>query len=90
MFPYQAIRIQEIKKVFDTLRKLNDDDGFIHDCGLLAAPKGKMYDLKEYFVLLPTLKYAMKFWDKETAIVDRGVHPENLSFFQESLSIYGN
>lgn len=71
VFPYQAIRIQEIKKVFDTLRKLNDDDGFIHDCGLLAAPKGKMYDLKEYFVLLPTLKYAMKFWDKETAIVDR-------------------
>lgn len=52
-FPYRDIRIQEIKKVFDTLRKLNDDDEFIRDCGLLAAPKGKMYDLKEYFVLCP-------------------------------------
>lgn len=67
-FPYRDIRIQEIKKVFDTLRKLNDDDEFIRDCGLLAAPKGKIYDLKEYFVLLPTLKHFKKFCDKEAAI----------------------
>ena len=73
VFPYRDIRIQEIKKVFDTLRELNDDGGFISECDLdlLAAPKGKMYDLKEYFILLPTLKYAMKFLDKEASIVGK-------------------
>lgn len=72
VFPYQNIGIKEIKKVFDVLRKLNDDDGFISECNLdlLAAPQGKMYDLKEYFVLLPTLKYVIEFSDKAT-IVDK-------------------
>lgn len=72
VFPYQNIGIQEIKKVFDVLRKLNDDEGFISECNLdlLAAPQGKMYDLKEYFVLLPTLKYVIEFSDKAT-IVDK-------------------
>lgn len=71
VFPLDIpMTMTKIEEVFKTLKLLNDDDGFIHDCGLLAAPKGKVYDLKEYFVLLPTLKYAMKFWGKETAIGD--------------------
>ena len=63
------IPMTEVEEIFKTLKLLNDDDGFIRDCdGLLAAPQGKMYDLKEYFVLLPTLKHFQKFSDKEAAI----------------------
>lgn len=68
VFPYQNIDIEKIKKTFDALKRLNDDKEFICTCGLLAVPQGRMYDLKEYFVLLPTLKHFMRFGDKEAAI----------------------
>lgn len=67
VFPYQRISFEEIISAFGALKQLNgeDENEFIQECDLLAAPKGKMYDLKEYFVLLPTLKHFMKFGDKE-------------------------
>lgn len=69
VFPYQRISFKEIKRAFGALKQLNgeDENEFIQECDLLAAPKGKMYDLKEYFVLLPTLKHFMKFEDKEAS-----------------------
>ena len=72
VFPYRNIGIKEIKEVFEALKRLNEDKEFIKECDecncLLAAPIGKMYDLKEYFVLLPTLKHFMKFEDKDAAV----------------------
>lgn len=69
VFPYRDIGIKEIKEVFEALKLLNVDKEFIKECDdLLAAPVGKMYDLKEYFVLLPTLKHFMKFEDKDAAM----------------------
>lgn len=69
VFPYQRISFKEIKRAFGALKQLNgeDENEFIQECDLLAAPKGKMHDLKEYFVLLPTLKHFMKFEDKEAS-----------------------
>ena len=69
VFPYRDIGIKKIKEVFEALKRLNEDKEFIKECdGLLAAPTGKMYDLKEYFVLLPTLKHFKKFKDKDAAV----------------------
>lgn len=72
VFPYRDIGIKEIKEAFEALKLLNEDKEFIKECDecdcLLAAPTGKMYNLKEYFVLLPTLKHFMKFKDKDATV----------------------
>lgn len=68
VFPYHEIGIKEIKDTFDALRRLNNDSEFISISDLLSAPKGGMYDLKEYFYILPTLKHFMVFGDKDASV----------------------
>ena len=67
VFPFREFDMKDIKMAFDALKQLNEDKDFLSNCNLLSAPKGKMYNLKDYFVILPTLKHFIKFGDKEAA-----------------------
>lgn len=68
VFPYKEIGIKEIEMTFDALRQLNEDRYFLDKCNLLVVPKRGKFNLKDYFVILPTLKHFMQFGDKEAAI----------------------
>ncbi len=61
LFPYNDIYIDKIYKVYEALKCISEDESLLKSCELLSVPLGKRYDLKEYFVILPSLRYFLKF-----------------------------
>lgn len=53
--------IGKMKKSHSIVKVLYEDDRFKEQCPLFGLPLSKKLDLKEYFVLIPTIAYALKF-----------------------------
>lgn len=63
VFPYADISIEKIEEVFQSFKKLNENPLFAEICQTVSLSVGdgfsKQKDLKEYFVILPIIKFHM-------------------------------
>lgn len=70
-FPYSKIGMDNIWGMYETLKYINEETSLIGSCPLLSIPQGGKYDLRDYFIILPTLFYLQKF--KGCAGIEAGV-----------------
>ena len=53
--------IDKMEKCFTAYKRIYDDQELINECQLSQSPLSKRLDLKEYFVILPTLYYIIRY-----------------------------
>lgn len=54
--------------LYDVMKALYEDKNFKEQCQLFGSPLSKKLDLKEYFIVLPTMAFVLKF--RETLATD--------------------
>lgn len=78
-FPIDYVSISDIQNVFEAFKNLNTTEvhvNLLQSCSLLSCTNGekpffKKKDLNEYFVILPVLRYCLKFPNASSANIKR-------------------
>lgn len=78
-FPIDYVSISDIQNVFEAFKNLNTTEvhvNLLQSCSLLSCINGgkpffKKKDLNEYFVILPVLRYCLKFPNASSASIKR-------------------
>ena len=78
-FPIDYVSISDIQNVFEAFKNLNTTEvhvNLLQSCSLLSCTNGgkpffKKKDLNEYFVILPVLRYCLKFPNASSASIKR-------------------
>lgn len=78
-FPIDYVSISDIQNVFEAFKNLNTTEvhvNLLQSCSLLSCINGgkpffKKKDLNEYFVILPVLRYCLKFPNVSSASIKR-------------------
>lgn len=87
--------LERMEKLHYVLKALYDDRDFKYQCQLFSLPLSKKLDLKEYFIVLPTLMFVMKFpetlmTDNKIAIIRVYRYFENVARYRDVSREYDN
>lgn len=78
--------LKKMKTIHNVLKALCEDTNFKEECRLFNLPLSKKLELKEYFVVVPTIAFALKY--NETLLTDKKRHIIRVYHYFENLARY--